>query len=168
MNREANEISLVDAANYVDEATLTQMKARAWPAGTVVFPKVGAALLTEKRRVLSTVAAFDNNVMGLIPGPRLRPRFLLSYMRTVRLSDFAQPGAVPSINQKHFTDLMLPVPTLEEQDEFVSFVGCLEELGQAARFERSALQETRAALLGDLLSGDHEIPMSYDALLGAV
>ena len=68
MNAPENQHTMTVAANYVSDEVLSEMRAKAWPAGTVVFPKVGAALLTEKRRLLGTRAAFDNNVMGLVYG----------------------------------------------------------------------------------------------------
>ena len=168
MNRSGNEVVMTQAANYVDASTLRRMKARAWPEGTVVFPKVGAALLTEKRRLLGREAAFDNNVMGLVPNPRIRPRYLLSFLRTVRLGEFAQQGAVPSINQKHLNELRLEVPPLPEQDEFCDLVESLENVASTSGNLQVAVRQARARLLDDLLGGVGEIPLSYDRFLEVV
>lgn len=165
MNTPGNEMEMSQAANSVTEETLKEMKARAWPPGTVIFPKVGAALLTEKRRILRSRAAFDNNVMGLIPNPSIRPEYLLSFMRTVRLGDYAQPGAVPSVNQKHFQQMTLNLPSLEDQDEFLGLIGALTQVEVSASEVAGCLREARSALLAELLSGDFEIPDSYDSFL---
>jgi len=165
MNAPGNETEMSTAANSVTEETLKEMKARAWPPGTVIFPKVGAALLTEKRRILGSRAAFDNNVMGLVPDPSIRPEYLLSFMRTVRLGDYAQPGAVPSVNQKHFQQMTLNLPSLEDQDEFLGLIGALTQVEVSASEVTGCLREARSALLAELLSGDFEIPDSYDSLL---
>ena len=165
MNTPGNEMEMSQAANSVTEETLKEMKARAWPPGTVIFPKVGAALLTEKRRILRSRAAFDNNVMGLIPNPSIRPEYLLSFMRTVRLGDYAQPGAVPSVNQKHFQQMTLDLPSLEKQDDFLALVGALTQMEVAASEVADCLRATRSALLADLLRGNFEIPDTYDSLL---
>lgn len=165
MNRPGNEITMRTAANYVDAEALAGLKAKTWPEGTVVFPKVGAALLTEKRRVLGRESAFDNNMMGLVPGPDVRSAFLLSFMRTVRLGDLSQSGAVPSINQSHVGDLKVSVPTLGEQDAYIDRLTAFEELTTAALSDLHALRRTRSAILDDLLTGAHEIPASYDELL---
>ncbi len=80
--------------------------------------------MTEKRRILSESAAFDNNVMGLVADEGLiRPRYLLAFMTTVRLGSLAQHGAVPSVNQSHLASLRIPLPSLDEQDEFFAFSG---------------------------------------------
>src|SRR5947209_5875896 len=67
MNLPGNEEGLTRAVNYIDEATARNLGAKVYPAGTIVFPKVGGALLTNKKRLLSIPGTFDNNVMGLVP-----------------------------------------------------------------------------------------------------
>ena len=168
MNALENHHTMTISANYVSDEVLAEMRAKAWPAGTVVFPKVGAALLTEKRRVLGTRAAFDNNVMGLVTLPDIRPDYPFSYMRTVRLGNYAQQGAVPSVNQSHLRDLVIPVPPLEDQDEFISNVSAARSILEAAVAEADALSRLRSALLGELLSDEREIPELYDELVGLV
>ncbi len=58
---------LDSAANSIDEATLKEIGARKLPVGTIIFPKVGGALLTNKRARLLRPSVVDNNIMGLIP-----------------------------------------------------------------------------------------------------
>jgi type I restriction enzyme S subunit len=166
MNLPGNETRMVDANNWVDEETLLGLKARAWPAGTVIFPKVGAALLTEKRRILVRNSAFDNNVMGLVPGPKITSDFLLAVMREVRLSDFAQNGAVPSINQGHVRSIRVKLPTLANQLLVTEVLSAGSSHLAAGALEAETLRGARAALLSALLSGEVEIPESYDELAG--
>jgi type I restriction enzyme S subunit len=122
MNSPANLVALVEANNRVDRSDLKEMRARSWPAGTVVFPKVGAALLTEKRRILGVEGCFDNNVLGLVPGPSILPHYLLLLMQTVRLADWAQHGAVPSVNQRQVAAIEIGLPSLAEQRRIVDLV----------------------------------------------
>jgi type I restriction enzyme S subunit len=165
MNSPGNEVVLSDAANYVDEVQLRQLGGRVWPSGTVVFPKVGAALLTEKRRILSVDSAFDNNVMGLVPSANLHPRYLLSFMRTVRLGAVAQHGAIASVNQSHLRDLKIPLPPHELQQEAVAVIEGVEQVLAAAARLCQRFRDLRAALLKELLAGEGEIPETYDSLL---
>src|SRR4051794_25998837 len=58
MNTEGNERAMTVCANWIDDAARKRLGARVWPEGTVIFPKVGAALKTEKRRYLSRPSAF--------------------------------------------------------------------------------------------------------------
>ena len=167
MNSVGNETTITRANHWVSESTLTAMRARAWPPGTVIFPKVGAALLTEKRRVLGERAAFDNNIMGLIPGPLVEPGFLLAFMETVRLGRLAQPGAVPSVNQKHIDSIPLALPSLGDQRCIMGIIAAFDDATAALRATTGAARVTRRGMLSGLLSGAHEIPSTYDRLLEA-
>lgn len=165
MNAPGNSRTMGAAANYVDGTTLRSMGARAWPEGTVVFPKVGAALLTEKRRVLGQRAAFDNNVMGLVPGPNVTSGYLYWFMRTVRLGDLAQHGALPSVNQGHLAGIKIPLPPVSDQERFCETAQGLQEATDAYAAVESAATTAKGALLYDLLSGDRDIPVAYDRFL---
>ena len=52
MNRAGNENTMGDSENYVDLSLASELHAPIFPGGTVIFPRVGAALLTNKRRML--------------------------------------------------------------------------------------------------------------------
>lgn len=168
MNLPGNERGIRSAVNWVTGDVKSQLRAKAWPEGTVVFPKVGAALLTEKRRFLTRPTIFDNNVMGLVAGPRLDSAYLLAFMEGVRLSELAQHGAVPSVNQSHLTSMEIPVPPLSAQHRIVRQYEAVLDAADAARATAESLRTLRSNLLTVLLSGEHEIPSSYDALLGEV
>lgn len=148
---EADEVST--AANRVSDADILDMKAKVWPPGTTIFPKVGAALLSERRRILGAHAAFDNNIMGLVPGERLRPRFLLDFMKTVQLSRVAQTGVIPSVNNKHIGKITIPVPELLVQDDLLSKMDSARHALDACNTEIDRLRTLRAALFTDIFGG---------------
>lgn len=151
MNAPGNERAMMTAANWVDADALKSMKAKVWPVGTVIFPKVGAALLTEKRRILGRAAAFDNNVMGLLAGERIMSEYLMLFMETVRLGDVVQQGAVPSVNQSHVKALPLNLPPMKEQRRIVSVVAAVDDAVAAIAVEHAVLARTYAALADSIL-----------------
>jgi type I restriction enzyme S subunit len=65
-------------------------------------------------------------------------------------------------------NLALPWPERLERERFVSTCDALAATARAARSLEAASRKVRAALVDELLSGDHEIPASYDALLEPV
>jgi restriction endonuclease S subunit len=151
MNTPGNEVWLSAAANRVTDEVLSQTRARVHPAGTVVFAKVGAALATEKRRLLAQPSAFDNNVMGLVAKPSVLPEYLYNFMLTVRLGALAQPGAVPSVNQSHLRRIQLELPPLPVQKRIIEIVGAIDEQVAALEIEAESLLRVRNATLGDIL-----------------
>jgi len=167
MNEAGNERFLNSSNNYVSKEAIKSLGARVWPKGTVVFAKVGAALLTEKRRILVQDTIFDNNIMGLVPKASIESHFLYLFMETVRLGDFVQPGAVPSVNNSIVSEIEINLPPVEEQKRIVEVVSSMDDVIQATEKAIADAKNLRSGLLSDLLSGVHEIPVSYDKFLGA-
>lgn len=86
--------------------------------------------------------------------------------RWLRGESIAQ--TVTRINIKRI--LQLPVLKLSqsEQVRIVSRATACLELAEASRSHAASLRNLRAEMLATLLSGQHEIPASYDQLLGAL
>jgi len=153
MNLPGNSPRLRQAANWIDDAQRRDLGARIWPAGTVVFPKVGAALKTEKRRLLTVDSAFDNNIMGLIPAEdKLSPGFLLAFMETIRLGDLAQEGAVPSINQRSIGRVEIPLPPLPMQTRIVDLLNSAAGVVAAAKAQSAKLERLFSSGLSQVFS----------------
>lgn len=129
MNSPFNRLTMNAANNYISADTARRLGIKPAPAGTVIFPKIGAAVATNKKRILSAPSAFDNNVMGLIPGPDIVSGFLFHWMQTFDLSRLANnSGAVPSIRKSEAERLRVPVPPLEVQREIVRILDQYTEL----------------------------------------
>ena len=167
MNESGNELFLNSSNNYLSKEAIKSLGARVWPAGTIVFAKVGAALLTEKRRILVQDTIFDNNIMGLVPKASIESHFLYLFMETVKLGDYVQPGAVPSINNSIVSEIAINLPPLDEQKRIVGIVSSMDEVIRSTEQAVVDAKNLRSGLLSDLLSGNHEIPASFDSLLGA-
>jgi len=157
MNRPGNEVQMRYAENYVDDADLWILKAKTFPVGTTFFPKVGATLLTNKRRIAAVEMLVDNNVMGAV-ATDVDPWFLYYAFCTIDMTDYVQPGAVPSINQRTIGQIMLPVPDRKAQEEFVA---AMRDIDTAIESQSEALAELKVAkqsLMSDLLSGRVGVP----------
>lgn len=100
--------------NTVTEETAKRLGAKIFPPRTLVFAKVGAALLLNRRCLLENPACLDNNMMALLPGD-YDSQWLLWIFSTLDMGRIANPGAVPSINQEQVGNIRLGVPPLAEQ-----------------------------------------------------
>ncbi|OHP02336.1 hypothetical protein HMPREF2659_16010 [Pseudomonas aeruginosa] len=105
---------LRDTANTVTEETAKRLGAKIFPPSTLVFAKVGAALLLNRRCLLEMPACLDNNMMALLPGT-YESQWLFWVFCTLDMGLIANPGAVPSINQEQVGNIRLGVPTIAEQ-----------------------------------------------------
>lgn len=107
------------AANWVERDEALRLGAHAAPAGTILMPKVGAALLTNRRAILARTGVFDNNIMGIAPRGG-NPRFWYYVMRTVDLGVLSNPGPVPSVNRASVAEIRVPCPSVAEQDHIAA------------------------------------------------
>jgi len=135
MNIPGNEVFMENHSNTVSAATLKELGARAFPAGTVIFPKIGAAIATEKKRILTKPATYDNNVMGAVPKDAINPRFLYYWFLRLKLTDLANPGHVPSIRKSVMEGIPFPVVAPSEQSRIVDL---LDEADRLRRLRREA------------------------------
>lgn len=154
MNREGNEKYMTESRHYLSMKVLDEIGHSVYPVNTVVLPKVGAALLTNKRRILNRRASFDNNIMGWIPGNEINGEFLYHMSRLVNMKAVAQMGAVPSISQSIARMMKVPLPPMEVQREISERMCLVEDLQNHERAIYRRLRRVKQGLMQDLLSGE--------------
>jgi restriction endonuclease S subunit len=98
-NLERNTKFLREHTNSVSEKVRRILGASIIPKDTVVFAKVGAALLLNRRRITLRKSIVDNNCAGLVPKQDVNIEFLYQTMCNINFRNYVQDGAVPSINQ---------------------------------------------------------------------
>jgi type I restriction enzyme S subunit len=118
---------LKTADNYVDQFDAKLLGARVAPAETIVFPKVGAALLNNRRAILGVPSIFDNNVMGLLFKDG-NNRFWYHVLRSVDMGRIMNPGPVPSIGASQVSEIVLPFPPLDEQSKIASRLDEIDQM----------------------------------------
>ena len=115
MNLQGNEIYLRKSTHYVD---CNVAKDFYLPKGTVIFPKRGAAINTNKKRILQRNTCVDLNIIGVIPSEKICSIYLYWYFRCIDLSEICDNSGIPQINNKHLIPLTIGVPPLAKQNEF--------------------------------------------------
>ena len=155
MNLSGNEKEIFSWNHSVSRDILQVLKATFFPKGTVIFPKIGAAIGTNKKRILTCDSTFDNNVMGIIPNPnRLLPEFLHTYLLEFDLSRWASESQPPSIRKTTVEEHEIPVPPISIQQTIVAEIVTEEALIAAnskliTRFENK-IKTTLARILGEV------------------
>ena len=160
MNRTGNEISMSDADNYVSRSLASDIGATIFPVGTVIFPRVGAALLTNKRRILACPAIVDDNVYGFIPKGVL-PKFAYFLLLVVDMARLCSAGLVPTVTFSVIKDLYIPLPPEAEQQKIVARLeSAIEESSQlVAKVDRAIglAREYRSALISATVTGKIDV-----------
>jgi type I restriction enzyme S subunit len=117
-------------------------------------------------RVNQHVAILRTDSKVLLPGFLLR--VLLGQKMNSYLLDISGSGTTrQAITKAQLESLEMAVPPISEQKRIVEIVSSMDEMIQSTEQAVIEAKALRSGLLSDLLSGDHEIPASYDSLLGA-
>lgn len=119
MNTLGNEVEMYDSNNYVSRDLAKAQKWNIAPKDTVIFPKIGAAIATNKKRILTQDSLFDNNVMGIVCGERILPKFLLYLLNSFDLTQWASLANPPSISKDVVVNTEIPLPSLEYQQKLI-------------------------------------------------
>ena len=131
------------ANNYISEEISIKLRCKPAPKGTIIFPKIGATMGTNKKRILTKDSCYDNNVMGLIAKSSvINGMFLYYYFSRFKLMDFAKgTGAVPSLDTNKLKRLLIPIPPLEVQNEIVRILNHFTNLAAELQAELQARKE---------------------------
>ncbi len=114
---------LQPSENTISKETAQRLGAFIFPKNTIVFAKVGAALLLGRIRELSSKACLDNNMMGLVINQNLHNvKFARYAMSLIRFDLISNPGAVPSVNESQIGNFALSAPNKYEQNIIVTFL----------------------------------------------
>ena len=122
MNLPGNEKWIRSTQNTIDEEIAHKIKARINPPGTVIFPKIGGAIATNKRRILDKPSAIDNNCLGIISSDLCNIEWLYQLLNSIDFTEFQTGTSIPAINQGTLGMIVIGVPPLEEQKRIVAKV----------------------------------------------
>lgn len=118
MNTPGNEMAMINHQHAINEDVRLKLRAEAFPPGSIVFPKIGAAIATNKKRRIIRPSCIDNNVMAVIPGDALDSKYFFCLLGLKNLSDFAQRGNPPSMRKTDVESWAIPVPDISLQRDF--------------------------------------------------
>lgn len=163
MNLPGNESFMSVSNNYITNETLYKQKWNLTSSNTVVFPKIGAAIATNKKRMLTTDSLFDNNVMGLVCSPKIDKRYLYYILQSIDLSQWASKSNPPSIRKTVVEQFSIPLPPLSVQQDIVEKIDQYQKMIDGAR---QVVDNYRPAIKIDPQWNEVEVGDMYDISYG--
>lgn len=100
---------------------------RSVPAGAIIFPKRGAAIMNNKVRITATDICMDTNMMAIIPTGKIQSEFLYYTITHEKLSRIADTSTIPQINNKHINPYKVALPPLPEQKAIADLLSTWDE-----------------------------------------
>ena len=130
MNNYGNEQEMTCANNYVTDE---QIARKNWKPITevpaVIFAKVGAAIMLNRKRLCSFSFLLDNNTMAYKFGEQWNTNFGKTLFEKIDLTELVQVGALPSYNATDVENLDINMPTdINEQKVIGDFFVNLDNL----------------------------------------
>lgn len=101
---------------YVSDEVVNKLKLRVHPAGTIVFPKRGGSILTNKKRRIAVRGCFDLNTMGFVPLEGYE-EFSWVFFQQVDLKRIFDGSNVPQINYGDIAGITVAIPPPREGQE---------------------------------------------------
>lgn len=154
MNNEGNETFMTAANHYISEQTRTRLGATAFPADSIVFAKVGAAVFLERKRILGQASCIDNNMAAFIlDKSRVDVGYIHAQLLSKKLSALVTTTALPALNAKQLGEMLLAVPPLPEQSAIATVLSDMDAELSTLEARRDKTHNIKQAMMQELLTG---------------
>lgn len=166
-------VFLDKSRRFVSEETFRRLRCTPISAEDLMISRMAdpigrTALLPS--HLAGSIAAVDIAIVS--PGEQLDRNYLLGILNSptwIRECASRSSGSTRTrISRTKLADIEVPFPALTEQQRVAMRFTALADLANALDEEVRCARVQRDQLLGSLLSGEIEIPETYDALLGEV
>lgn len=148
MNNAGNENEMIIANNYVSKE---QIERKNWKPISripgVVFAKVGAAIMLNRKRLVRSPFLIDNNMMAYLFDNSWEMNFGKTLFETINLTSYAQIGALPSYNGSDIEAIAVILPCIQEQQKIGTYFRQMDELIAHHGTQLEKLKQIKAACL---------------------
>lgn len=156
-----NERVIWEADEFVTEKALAECSIELLPEGTILVAMIGQGKTRGMVASLAGSACINQNFGALVPGPRLRGRWLFHYLdyHYSKLREIGGGTNQGALNCFLLKRLRLPLPSVDHQHEVATKLDAFETLIEALHTSMSAAERVKRGLLQDLLTGRVRIPV---------
>ena len=118
MNTEGNEIYMKYASLFLNP----QAKYQTFPQNSIIFPKNGGAVFTNKKRILVTESLVDLNTGGYTPSTHLFFPYIYYLFLSIDFRKMYKGTALPTVDTDKLVAKLFPLPPFAEQHRIVAKV----------------------------------------------
>ena len=154
MNNEGNDTFMTTANHYISEQTRRRLGATAFPADSIVFAKVGAAVFLERKKILGQASCIDNNMAAFVlDKSRADVGYVHALLLSMRLGALVATTALPALNGKQLGEMLLAVPPLPEQIAIAATLSDMDAELSALEARREKTRALKQGMMQELLTG---------------
>lgn len=146
---------LTNAINTISDITMEEIGALPFPKGSIVFPRVGAALFNNNKKILAQDGVVDDNVLVLTVTDTSKCwyEFLYYYLQGIPLAKWCNSGLVPVINTKTVLSQMVFLPPLPKQQKIAAILSTQDKVIELKEKLLAQKQQQKKYLMQQLLTG---------------
>lgn len=151
---------LTNAINTISDITMEEIGVLPFPKGSIVFPRVGAALFNNNKKILAQDGVVDDNVLVLTVTDTSKcwHEFLYYYLQGIPLAKWCNSGLVPVINTKTVLSQMVFLPPLPEQQKIATILSTQDKVIELKEKLLVKKQQQKKYLMQQLLTGKKRLP----------
>lgn len=158
LGKSSDGVHLTKSPHTISRETAKKLGASIIPPNTIVYAKIGAALLLNRRRMTTSSCCIDNNMTAwIVDQSKVFPFWGLYWMSTVDFGEHTNPGAVPSLSEGYQSVLPIAVPPLDEQIKIIDHIQTstsrIDEITGKITSAILKLKEYRSALITNAVTG---------------
>lgn len=150
-----NKSQLTDANHYISRAVQKKIGARVFPAHSIAFAKIGAAIFLERKRMIAQESCLDNNMGAyVLQDPSLCAHLILAKFQTFALGNLVSSTALPAITSSDLKAIKFFLP--KEFNEQEALASALSDMDAEITALETRLQKARAikeGMMQNLLTG---------------
>ncbi|MDU1568622.1 MAG: restriction endonuclease subunit S [Clostridium sp.] len=147
MNLANNKKVMNISNNTVSDEMLKEMKAKPIREQSIIFAKVGAAIFLERKKIVNEKFLIDNNMMALEVSKNNNIEFIYYLLEKIKLSKYAQVGALPSYNVSDIGNIKIKLPFLAEQTKIANFLSNIDNVIEEENKKLEDLRQWKKGLL---------------------
>jgi len=122
------------------------------PPLSIVFPKRGGAIGTNKKRLTKHHCLLDPNLLAVIP-IKVNPLYLFYWFQDFDLLTIIDKNPIPQLNKKDVAPIFIPIPPQDEQTEIARMLHIIEQRIATEEKRKSTLQSLFQTMLHLLMTG---------------
>lgn len=156
---------LTTPKNSISEEIAKLIHAKIVRKKSIVYAKIGAALLLNRRRIIIKDSIIDNNMSAFTPISDINLNWCFYLFTVIDFSIFIYPGTVPSFSEGAQSRIKIPVPLKDTQDKISAYLDTkCAEIDRSMELARQGIDTLKAYRMSVITEAvtkglDPDVPM---------
>ena len=147
-----NDNYTIKGCDYITDEAVRKYKLKLFPKGTIIFPKSGASIYSEKRAKLPFDAYIVSHLMAVISrSPLLLQDYLFFNLISKKLSK-NKADNYPTLNISEVSQIPIPLPPLEEQKAIAGILSTVQSAFEKTEKVINALKNLKKSMMKHLFT----------------